>query len=204
MKRQSKKHALKYFVIVAMVGLLLGANQIEAQDKKVNGDEMKPNIYAYSVLDNKKEKVDLKNYEGKVLLIVNVASKCGYTKQYKGLEKIYRKYKSKGFEILAFPCNDFGKQEPGTNDEIQYFCSTNFDVTFQLFDKISVKGEDKLDLYKLLTDNSVTGKSEISWNFEKFLIDKEGNIIKHYLSKITPEGEEITSKIEELLNNSVN
>jgi glutathione peroxidase len=204
MKRQSKKHALKYFVIVAMVGLLLGANQIEAQDKKVNGDEMKPNIYAYSVLDNKKEKVDLKNYEGKVLLIVNVASKCGYTKQYKGLEEIYRKYKSKGFEILAFPCNDFGKQEPGTNDEIQYFCSTNFDVTFQLFDKISVKGEDKLDLYKLLTDNSVTGKSEISWNFEKFLIDKEGNIIKHYLSKITPEGEEITSKIEELLNNSVN
>ncbi len=117
------------------------------------------------------------------------------------LKEIYRKYKSKGFEILAFPCNDFGKQEPGTNEEIQKFSVLQtLMLLFKLFDKISVKGDDKLDLYKMLTDNSVTGKSEISWNFEKFLIDKKGNIIKRYLSKISPENEELTTQLELLLN----
>ncbi|MCF6270288.1 MAG: glutathione peroxidase [Melioribacteraceae bacterium] len=145
------------------------------------------------------EDVDLKSYEGKVLLIVNVASKCGFTSQYEGLEKIYNKYKSEGFEILAFPCNDFGKQEPGTNEDIQNFCSTNFGITFQLFDKISVKGENKAELYKMLTDNPVTGKSKILWNFEKFLINKNGNVVKHFRSRTKPEGEKLTSVIEELI-----
>jgi glutathione peroxidase len=157
------------------------------------------NVYNYVVKNINNEEVNLQTYEGKVLLIVNVASKCGYTPQYEGLEKIYRKYKSQGFEILAFPCNDFKEQEPGTNEEIQEFCSTNFDVTFQLFDKISVKDDAKVPLYKMLTDNSATGKSEINWNFEKFVIDKNGNVVKHFRSKTKPESDELISVIEELL-----
>jgi len=158
------------------------------------------NVYKYSVKNIKKEDVSLKKFEGKVLLIVNVASECGYTPQYAGLEKIYRKYKAKGFEILAFPCNDFGMQEPGTNEEIQKFCSSNFDVTFPLFDKIEVKGSGKSELYKMLTNNPVTGKSEIGWNFEKFLVDKKGNVVKNFKSKVTPESKELTIEIEKLLN----
>jgi glutathione peroxidase len=155
-----------------------------------------PNIQGFTVKDMSGKKVDLSDYEGKVLLIVNVASKCGYTPQYAGLEKIYEKYKDKGFEILAFPCNDFGGQEPGTNEEIQQFCTSNYGVTFKLFDKIKVLGDEKEPLYKLLTDNSVTGKSDIGWNFEKFLISRDGNIVKRYLSKVTPESEELTKDIE--------
>lgn len=186
--------------MITIFGISFFGKDIKAQN--VSDEELlqSANIYKYSVKDIQKEDVNLKSYEGKVLLIVNVASECGYTPQYAGLQNIYKKYNSKGFEILAFPCNDFGKQEPGTNDEIQNFCSANFDVTFQLFDKISVKGEDKAELYKMLTDNPVTGKSEISWNFEKFLVDKNGNVVEHFKSKIKPEGEEITANIEKLLN----
>lgn len=142
--------------------------------------------------------VKISEYKGKVLLIVNVASKCGYTRQYTGLEAIYRKYKDQGFEILAFPCNDFGGQEPGSNEEIAEFCSSRFDVTFKLFDKIEVL-KNKAPLYAVLTDNPVTGTEDIKWNFEKFLIDKEGNIVSRYKSKVTPESEEMTSAIERLL-----
>ncbi len=197
---KNKIYKINILIIVVAISLLIPNYKIEAQNVSRKGSNMKANIYGFSVLDNNGKTVNLDDYKGKTLLIVNVASKCGYTKQYKGLEEIYRKYKSKGFEILAFPCNDFGKQEPGTNDEIQHFCTTNFDVTFKLFDKISVKGEGKLDLYKMLTDNPATGQSEISWNFEKFLIDKNGNIVKRYISRITPESEEVTSEIEKLLN----
>ena len=199
MIRPSIKQPQKYFISILTLGLLILSYQIDAQNKIATGDNMNSNIYKFSVLDNHEKKVALEDYQGKVLLIVNVASKCGFTKQYKGLEEIYKKYNSKGFEILAFPCNDFGEQEPGTNEEIQNFCSTNFDVTFKLFDKISVIGENKLDLYKMLTNNPTIGKSEIAWNFEKFLIDKNGNIIKRFLSKTTPESEELTTQLELLL-----
>jgi len=189
----------RILIMITIFGISLLGKNIKAQD--ISDEELleSANVYKYSVKNINNEKVNLKSYEGKVLLIVNVASECGYTKQYAGLEKIYKKYNSQGFEILAFPCNDFGKQEPGTNEEIQIFCSTEFGTTFQLFDKISVKNDEKAELYKILTDNPATGKSKISWNFEKFLIDKKGNVVNHFKSKTKPESEELTSVIEELL-----
>ena len=131
-----------------------------------------------------------------MLLIVNVASKCGFTSQYAGLQKIYETYKDQGFEVLGFPCNDFGGQEPGTNEEIKSFCSLNFNVTFPMFDKVHVKGDEKDPLFDLLTDNSVTGKSSIKWNFEKFVIDKEGNIVDRFRSTTKPDSKKIISLIE--------
>lgn len=155
-----------------------------------------------NISDQKVKTIDgqeksLSDYKGKVLLIVNVASKCGYTKQYEGLQEIYNKYKDRGFEILAFPCNDFGGQEPGTMEEIQEFCKTNYNVSFPLFDKIKVLGSDRSALYAKLINYEPVG--DISWNFEKFLIDKNGNVVGRYKSKVKPESEEMTSAIEKLL-----
>lgn len=164
-----------------------------------NGDKMNSNIKDVLVKDIDGKDVKLSEYNGKVLLIVNVASFCGYTKQYSGLEKIYKEYKNKGLEILAFPCNQFGEQEPGTNEEIKNFCSSKFDVTFRLFDKIDVNGDNKSPLYNILTDNIVTGKHDIKWNFEKFLIDKNGNVVARFPSKVEPTSEELLSAIEKEL-----
>lgn len=186
-------------ITATLFGITFLGNKSTAQDISHEELSEKANVYKFKVLNIDKEEVALSDYKGKVLLIVNVASKCGFTPQYKGLEKIYRKYKPQGFEILAFPCNDFKKQEPGTNEEIKNFCSVNYDVTFPLFDKISVKGENKTPLYKMLTDNPVTGKSEVRWNFEKFLIDKNGNVVKRFRSPTKPDSIKITSAIEELL-----
>ena len=143
----------------------------------------------------------LSQYQGKVVMIVNVASRCGYTPQYEGLEKIYEKYKDKGFVILGFPANNFGSQEPGTNEEIKTFCSSKYNVTFPMYAKISVKGEDKHPLYQFLTDkqaNPSTG-GEIGWNFTKFLVGKNGKVVARFESKITPESPEVTSAIENAL-----
>ncbi|MCB0727106.1 MAG: glutathione peroxidase [Ignavibacteriae bacterium] len=153
------------------------------------------NIYDISVINMDGDTVKLSEYKGKVLMIVNVASKCGYTSQYEGLENIYQKYNEKGFEILAFPCNDFGGQEPGTNEEIRTFCETKFNVTFPLFDKIEVLGDNKSPLYERLINNSEPA-GDIGWNFEKFIISKDGDIIARYKSKVTPESDEITGVIE--------
>jgi glutathione peroxidase len=158
------------------------------------------NISEFKVKDINLKEVKLSEYKGKVLLIVNVASKCGFTSQYAGLQKIYEQYKDQGFEILGFPCNDFGGQEPGTNEEIKTFCSLNYDVTFPMFDKVHVKGNEKAPLFELLTNNSTTGKSAIKWNFEKFIIDKEGNIVDRFRSTTKPESKKIVSLIEKELN----
>jgi len=190
----------RILIMISFLGISLFGITLKAQSASNEETIKSANIYKYSVKNIKKEDVNLKSYEGKVLLIVNVASECGYTPQYEGLEKIYKKYNAKGFEILAFPCNDFGGQEPGTNEEIQKFCSINYNVTFPLFDKISVKGSEKTELYIMLTDNKITGKSEIAWNFEKFLVDKKGNVVANFKSKVNPESAEITSEIEKLLN----
>ena len=189
-------------VIVFLTFLSLaftGVKNNEINHETKPGNKLKDNINDIVVKDMNGKAIKLSDYNGKVLLIVNVASKCGYTPQYEGLEKIYKKYKDKGFEILAFPCNDFGHQEPGTNDEIQQFCKSEYDITFKLFDKIKVLGDDKCPLYVRLTNNSVTEESDISWNFEKFLIDRSGKIVKRFKSKITPESKEITSAIEKEL-----
>jgi glutathione peroxidase len=191
-------------IVVLQISLLSCSKSTNTNNKseKITQEEktgLNKNIYDIKVKTMEGQEKSLSDYKGKVLLIVNVASKCGYTKQYSGLEEIYLKYKDQGFEILAFPCNDFGGQEPGTNEEIAAFCSGNFNVTFPLFDKISVMGEDQSPLYERLTLNSDPA-GDIDWNFEKFLIDKNGDIAVRYKSKVKPESEELTGKIETLLN----
>jgi len=190
---------MKDFLRIVMALILSFLPQKISSQTGGNEPREKANVYRFEVKDIDGNKVKLSDYNGKVLLIVNVASECGFTPQYEGLEKIYRKYKDRGFEILAFPCNDFGKQEPGANEEIKNFCSSKFDVTFKLFDKIKVLGSEKEPLYGTLTDNSATGKSNIKWNFEKFLIDKNGNIAARFRSAVKPESPKITKEIEKLL-----
>lgn len=184
----------KLIFTLILISVALVSSAIAKNENK--GDKMEANIKNVSVKDIDGKNVKLSDYNGKVLLIVNVASYCGYTKQYAGLEEIYRKYKDKGFEILAFPCNQFGEQEPGSNEEIKNFCSSKFDVTFRLFDKIDVNGKNKSSLYSILTDNKVTGKGDIKWNFEKFLVDKNGNVVARFPSNVEPTSEKLISVLE--------
>ena len=179
---------------ITSVAVLL-ASTISAKINPPANGESSGNIQDVTVKDMNGKEVKLSEYKGKVLLIVNVASKCGYTKQYAGLEAIYEKYKAQGFEILAFPCNDFGGQEPGTNEEIQEFCSSTYSVKFKLFDKIKVLGDEKAPLYARLTNNKNVEQGDIKWNFEKFLVDKEGNVVGRFRSKVTPESEELTKAV---------
>ena len=146
-------------------------------------------IYDYKVDDSQKNPVSLSDYKGKTLLIVNVASRCGLTPQYKGLQKLYSKYSNKDFEILAFPCNQFGAQEPGSNEEIKEFCDINFNVSFKIFDKINVNGSSASPLFKHLKNEAkgVMGSEAIKWNFTKFLIDYNGSVIKRYSPQTTPD-----------------
>jgi glutathione peroxidase len=138
----------------------------------------------------------LKAYKGQVLLVVNVASKCGLTPQYEGLEALYRKYKAKGLQVLGFPSNDFGAQEPGTNEEIKAFCSSNYQVSFPLFDKLHVKGPEQHPLYAALTGQDSPFPGEVKWNFGKFLIGRDGKIIKRFEPKEAPDSPEMVEAIE--------
>lgn len=156
-------------------------------------------IHSVPLKDIKGKATSLKAYEGKVLLVVNVASKCGYTPQYKGLEAIYQKNKDKGFVVLGFPCNQFGKQEPGSNEEIQQFCSTTYNVTFPLFDKLEVNGTGRHPLYDLLAGKDSPFPGDIKWNFGKFLIGRDGKILKRFESGDKPESTEVTQAIEAAL-----
>lgn len=137
----------------------------------------------------------LSAYKGKVLLIVNVASQCGYTPQYTGLEALHRKYKDKGLVVVGFPANNFGGQEPGTNEEIKQFCSRKYDVTFPMYSKISAKGADQAPLYKFLTE----GSGDVRWNFTKFLVDGNGKVIGRFESNVAPDSPELTSAVEKAL-----
>lgn len=145
--------------------------------------------------------VDLCSYKGKVVLIVNTASKCGFTPQYKGLQELYLRYKDKGLAILGFPTNDFGGQEPGSNGEIKLFCERNYKVTFDMFSKITVKGAEKADLYKYLTSGGGNPKlaGEVTWNFNKYLIDRKGQLHSRYPSSTDPTSAEFIATIESLL-----
>lgn len=170
---------------VVMAASLFGASS--ALDFTLNSIDGKP--------------APLAEYKGKVVLIVNVASKCGYTPQYTGLEKIYEKYKAQGFVILGFPANNFGLQEPGTNEEIKTFCSSKYQVTFPMYSKVSVKGADTTPLYQFLTDKEAhpTTGGEIKWNFTKFLVDRNGKVIARFEPAITPESADVTGAIEKAL-----
>src|SRR5213592_776913 len=157
------------------------------------------NLGGIPLKDINGKETSLKNYDGQVLLIVNVASKCGYTPQYKGLEAAYRKYEDKGLVVLGFPCNDFGAQEPGSNEEIKSFCSSKYDVTFPLFDKLHVKGPSQHPLYAALTGKDSPFPGDIKWNFGKFLVGRDGKILKRWDSNVTPDSMEITQAIETAL-----
>ena len=154
-------------------------------------------IYDYKLESLDGQPVDMSKYKGKVLLIVNTASKCGYTGQYAGLQAISEKYKAQGLEVLGFPANNFGGQEPGSATEIGEFCQKNFGVTFDLFAKSSVKGADKSPFFTYLTETANPEKSgEIDWNFEKFLISRDGQLVERYKSAVTPQSEQLTQAIE--------
>lgn len=145
--------------------------------------------------------VDLKEYQGKVVLMVNVASRCGATPQYAGLQEIYDKYKDQGLVVLGFPCNQFGAQEPGTADEIQNFCEKNYGVTFPMFEKINVNGDDAAPLYKLLTSPETNPEhaGRIRWNFEKFLIGRDGKIVQRFATGVQPDDAKFVEAIEKQL-----
>ena len=144
-------------------------------------------IYDFKVTDNKGEEVSLSSYQGKVLLIVNTATGCGFTPQYKGLQEMYDKYKDKGFEILDFPCNSFLFQAPGSDEKINNFCTLKYNTTFKRFTKIKVNGKDAIPLYQYLTSKESGFGGRIKWNFTKFLIDREGNVINRFAPNVKPE-----------------
>jgi glutathione peroxidase len=156
-------------------------------------------VYPFKAKTIGGKEIPLSDYQGRALLIVNVASKCGFTPQYEGLEKLYEKYKDRGFDVLGFPCNQFGSQEPGSEAEIKSFCDLNFGVKFPLFAKIEVNGPGAHPLYKYLTSEKpgILGTEAIKWNFTKFLIDKKGEPVKRYGSADKPEN--LESDIEKVL-----
>lgn len=155
-------------------------------------------LYQFTLNDIDGHPVNLQRFQGKVLILVNTASFCGNTPQYEGLQTLYEQYQEQGLEILAFPANNFGKQEPGTNEEIKTFCYTKYALDFPLFSKISVKGEDTHPLYQYLTKESPF-PGEIEWNFQKFLVDREGNVIARYRPGLKPLSKEIVNGIEQAL-----
>ena len=156
-------------------------------------------LYDIPLKDINGKDASLKDYKGKVMLIVNVASFCGNTPQYAGLENLYQKYKDKGFVVLGFPCNQFGKQEPGSNEEIKEFCSKKYNVTFPMFDKLEVKGANQHPLYKELSGKDSPFPGDVSWNFGKFLVGRDGKILKRIDPRTKPESPEVVKAIEDAL-----
>ncbi len=174
------------------------AQAAKPEDKQKSGNKKMTSIYDFTMKDIDGNEVKLDAYRGQAALIVNVASRCGYTPQYEGLEAIYKKYKGKGFVILGFPANNFGAQEPGTEKEIKSFCSLTYGVTFPMFAKISVKGADQHPFYNFLTRQETNPEfsGEIGWNFAKFLIGKDGKIVARFGPGDEPDGEKVTGAIE--------
>jgi glutathione peroxidase len=161
--------------------------------------ESKGSLYDIPLKDIDGKSTSLKEYKGKVLLIVNVASKCGYTPQYSALESIYKKYQDKGFVVLGFPCNDFGQQEPGSTEQIKAFCASRYEVTFPMFEKLHVKGDTQHPLYAALSGKDAPFPGDVKWNFGKFLVSRDGKIIQRFESKVKPDSDVVTSSIEAAL-----
>ncbi len=170
-----------------IIALLTMSVQLSSQDR----------FHDFTVMDITGSEYPLSQFKGKKVLVVNTASKCGLTPQYEDLENLYRKYKDDGFIIIGFPSNDFAGQEPGSNDEIAAFCTENFDVTFPMMEKISVKGDEQHPLYRWLTQKEENGleDSKVSWNFQKYMIDENGNLLGHVPPRKKPDCEEIVSWI---------
>lgn len=177
----------KFILLVALLGTTLMAAEKTVYDFTLNSIDGQP--------------TPLSSFKGKVVLLVNVASRCGFTPQYSALQAIYEKYKDQGFVIVGIPANNFGSQEPGTNQEIKTFCSAKYNVTFPMMAKVSVKGKDITPLYQFLTDKSSNPQTggEIGWNFTKFLIGPDGQVVARFDSAVTPDSKEVTSAIEKAL-----
>ena len=186
------------FLMTLMGGMIVG---IPAGQTSQEGLLMAANttgFYDFTMDDIDGKPVQLKQYKGKALLVVNTASLCGNTPQYTDLESLYEQYREKGFEILAFPANNFGQQEPGTNAEIKGFCLTKYSVSFPLFSKISVKGSDKHPLYQYLTEKSPF-PGEVEWNFQKYLVDRNGTVVARVPHRMKPASPEIVKEVERVL-----
>jgi glutathione peroxidase len=180
---------MKTISLAAAAVLLVGAAAVvTAEEKPMAGplDRKMKDI-------NGKE-IDLSQFKGKVVLVVNVASKCGYTPQYEGLQSLYTKYKQDGLVVLGVPSNDFGAQEPGTDEEIKKFCATNYKVTFPMLSKVKVTGDEKVDLFKALV--AATGKQEVGWNFEKFVINRKGEVVSRFGSAVEPTSDELVKVVK--------
>jgi len=183
------KHRISRKYIMGLVIVLMSASLFAASS-----------IYDFTLPSIDGKPMPLANFKGKVILVVNVASRCGFTPQYTALESVYEKYKDQGFVILGFPANNFGGQEPGTNAEIKTFCSAKYSVTFPLYGKVSVKGDDQTPLYKYLTTNAnPTFAGDIKWNFTKFLVDRNGNVVQRFEPQTTPDSPEVLAAIEKAL-----
>ena len=182
---------MRKLILVLMV-LVACCGSLAAQSKS---------IYDFTMKSIDGQQVSLGSYSGKVVLLVNVASKCGFTPQYAGLEALYTKYKDKGLVIVGIPANNFMSQEPGTDDEIKKFCSSKYSVTFPMMSKVSVKGDDKAPLYAYLTDTSADPQfgGDIKWNFTKFLFDRSGKPVARFEPKVTPDSPEVAAAIESAL-----
>jgi glutathione peroxidase len=186
-----KKILLIILVVLSVSTIIYSATKSE--------DKMSKTVYDFTVTTINGEEKSLADFEGKVLLIVNTASNCGFTPQYRGLQELYNKYNKQGLEILGFPCNQFGGQEPGSDEEIKEFCDLNYSVTFPMFSKIDVNGDNAHPLYKFLkSEQSGLITDEIKWNFTKFLVDQKGKPVDRYASTTKPES--IANDIEKLLN----
>lgn len=190
----------RYLILILLFTQMWSPKGYSADTSKTSGKIMDNTVYSFTARTIEGNDISLDKYKGKVLIIVNTASKCGYTPQFDDLEKIYQKYKKQGLEILGFPCNQFANQDPGTTKEIADFCRINYGVTFQMFDKIDVNGKNAHPLYKYLKTDApgVLGTENIKWNFTKFLIDRDGRVVGRYAPQTKPE--ELIPQIEELLN----
>lgn len=194
-----------FFFLLLMVGNsgVLLAEDVHQLSKPFKGESFlmataTPTIYDFTLNDIDGKPSPLKHYRGKVLLLVNTASFCGNTPQYEGLQAIYDQYHQQGLEILAFPANNFGKQEPGSDEEIKSFCFTKYSLTFPLFSKISVTGEDTHPLYQYLTKKSPF-PGDVEWNFQKYLVDRKGNVVAKYRPSLKPRSPKIIEDIERVL-----
>lgn len=176
---------LAFLIAIVLVQGVLGAAKTSVHEIKINTIEGKP--------------ASLGDYKDKVVLLVNVASKCGLTPQYEALQKLHQKYQEKGFTVVGVPCNDFGAQEPGTSEEIVEFCTANYNVTFPLMEKVHVKGDEQHPLYARLTGKDAEFPGEIKWNFGKFLIGKDGKVLKRFEPQTKPDSEEVVKAIEAAL-----
>jgi glutathione peroxidase len=193
--------------LFATIGLIAGVGSSELlelgpaqakQEGTVLMAAQTPMVYDFTLNDIDGNPVSLDQFRGKVLLLVNTASFCGNTPQYADLEKMYEQYREKGFEILAFPANNFGQQEPGTNEEIKTFCHTKYSLSFPLFSKISVNGDNKHPLYRYLTEQSPF-PGEVEWNFQKYLVDRSGKIVARYHHRTKPLAPEVVQDVERVL-----